>query len=575
MGSKITSAAAAAGAPEENEELLYAAVVQILSEDLYPRKLEIVREYIQNASDAVDDWLRISDLIPLDRTEPQIKLSIQGRSLLIFDNGIGMTEEDIPKLKRVAYSEKKMGEEAGYKGIGRLAGIAVADKLKITSTSYGDPRLHHFEFRAAEMRKDISEKKKQGIQEPATPVINRHTSMWWTDIDPSDHYTLVEIKDIKESCPELLDPDKLIEYIGDIGPVDFSPDFSHGAKISENLARNVPDYSPKTIYLSRSDGTKVRVHRPFRDSMAIAEPGFREVPDPADPKKLLAYCWYTSNAEEILGKLRPTGKIFQVPAESESVEEKRRFAGLVYKLFGFSVGDRSLPERTLWTTARARALWFTGEIHIVNKDILPTTPRTDFVENSTRAKLYGEGRNRIAVRLNALAQEISDNRKTFQDARTIRQKLDTYKGRLESGGIDRADLKAIRDDLEKASQKLRSRKCTDTEIRGFQREVQKLGTALQTALNDPKKLKPGQALADLANELEMPTKARKVFLVIMETLQQHFAKDKDEYHAISGKINKALREKVLNAPCKRPSSREYSTPIRTRTSCAPHTTKRS
>lgn len=540
MGSKMMGAAAAAGAPEDNE-LLYAAVVQILSEDLYPRKLEIVREYIQNASDALDDWLRISDLIPEDRTEPQIKLSIQGRSLLIFDNGIGMTDEDIPKLKRVAYSEKKIGEEAGYKGIGRLAGIAVAEKLKITSTSYGDPRLYHFEFHAAEMRRDISEKKKQGIQEPATPVINRHTNMWWTDIDPSDHYTLVEIKDIKESCAELLDADKLIEYIGDIGPVDFSPEFSYGAKISENLVRNVPDYSPKTIYLSKSDGTKVRVYRPFRDSMNIAEPGFIEVPNPADPKKVLAYCWYTSNGEGILDKLRPTGKIFQVAAAS--VEERRRFAGLVYKLFGFSIGDRSLPERTLWTTARARALWFTGEIHIVDKDILPTTPRTDFIENGTRAKLYAEGRNRIAVRLNLLAQEISDNRKTFQDARNIKQKLEGYKNRLENGGIDRADLKTIRDDLDKASQRLRSRKCSDKEIGGFQREVQKLGTALQTALNDPKKLKPGQALGDLANELEMPTKARRVFLIIMETLQQHFAKDKDEYHVISGKINKSLKEK--------------------------------
>jgi len=213
MATETVNAASADQA--ESEELLYAAVVQILSEDLYPRKLEIIREYIQNASDAIDDWLRLGDLI--EDGEPQIKISIQGRSLLIFDTGIGMTGEDIPKLKRIAYSEKKTGEEAGYKGIGRLAGIAVADKLKITSTSYGDPRLHHFEFRAADMRRDISEKKRQGIQEPASPVIQRYTDIWWTDVDATDHYTLVEIRDVKESCAELLDPNKLMEYIGDIG----------------------------------------------------------------------------------------------------------------------------------------------------------------------------------------------------------------------------------------------------------------------------------------------------------------------------------------------------------------------
>ena len=231
---------------EDSEELFYAAAVHILSEDLYPRKLEIIREYIQNASDALDDWLKISDLVPGDRTEPQIKVSIKGKSILIFDNGIGMAEDDIPKLKRIAYSEKKVGEEAGYKGIGRLAGIAVADKLKITTTSYGDPKLHHFEFRAAEMRKDISDKKKQGVNEPASPVIQRHTSMWWTDIDPTDHYTLVEIRDIKDSCEELLEPDTLIEYIGEIGPVDFSPEFTPGTDISEKLQHFVPD-SPKNV----------------------------------------------------------------------------------------------------------------------------------------------------------------------------------------------------------------------------------------------------------------------------------------------------------------------------------------
>ncbi len=527
---------------EDTEELFYAAAVQILSEDLYPRKLEIIREYIQNASDALDDWIRIADLIPADRTEPQIKVSIQGKSVLIFDNGIGMTEDDIPKLKRIAYSEKKVGEDAGYKGIGRLAGIAVAEKLKVTSTSYGDPKLYHFEFRAADMRRDISDKKKQGINEQASPVIKRHTSTWWTDIDPADHYTLVEIRNIKDSCDELLDSDKLIEYIGDIGPVEFSPEFSHGALISESLQHYVPDYSPKTVYLSRPDGKKVKVCKPYNNEMKIAAPRFMEIPDPNNAGELLAFCWYTSNAEDILGKLRPTGKIFQVAGDE--VEDRRRFAGLVYKLFGFSVGDRSLPERTLWTTARARSWWFTGEIHIVDKNVQPTTPRSDFVENAARVKLYKEAQNRIPPILNKFAQEISDNRKAFQDAKNIRHKFDKYKAQLENGGIERSDLKVIKDELDKSFRKMGSRKNpADKEIGADQKEVRRFGETIQTALNDPKKLKPGYSITDLVKDLDMPTKPRKVFQIIMETLQQHFSQDKDEYHAIAAKIHKALQDK--------------------------------
>jgi hypothetical protein len=528
---------------EDSEELFYAAAVQILSEDLYPRKLEIIREYIQNASDALDDWVRISDLMPTDRTEPQIKVSIQQKSLLIWDNGIGMTEEDIPKLKRIAYSEKRVGEEAGYKGIGRLAGIAVADKLKITTTSYGDPKLYHFEFRAADMRRDISDKKRQGKNEPASPVIKRHTSTWWTDIDPDDHYTLVEIRNIKDSCEELLDPDVLTEYIGDIGPVDFSPEFEPGSLISDNLRVFVPDYSPKTIYLSR-DGKQVRVYKPYTKEMKVAAPQFLDVRDPENPAELLAYCWYTSNAEEILGKMRATGKIFSVPGEK--VEDRRRFAGLVYKLFGFSIGDRSLPERTLWTVARVRAQWFTGEIHIVDKNVQPTTSRSDFIENAARAKLYAQAQSRIPLILNNYAQTISDNRRAYQDAEKAKQNLEKIQTQLDNGSIERSDIKVFKEELDKSFRRLGSRKnTTDKEIGNYQKEVRRLAESLKEELNNPKKLKKEQSVSDLAEDLDMPTKARKVFQIVMETLQQHYSEDKDEYHSVAGKIRKALKEKYV------------------------------
>ena len=153
---------------EGSDELVYASAVLILSEDLYPRKLEIIREYVQNASDALDAFEGVAETIE-DDWEPVIKISVHGKSLVVFDTGIGMDSEEMVKLKRVAYSEKKQGEEAGYKGIGRLAGIAVADKLKISSTSYGDPKLHSFEFRAARCAKTSARKGRPAYRSPHRP----------------------------------------------------------------------------------------------------------------------------------------------------------------------------------------------------------------------------------------------------------------------------------------------------------------------------------------------------------------------------------------------------------------------
>ena len=528
---------------ESAEELVYAAAVLILSEDLYPKKLEIIREYIQNASDALDLYAPIAQIE--DRWEPVIKVSVQGRSLLVFDTGIGMGLEEIVKLKRIAYSEKRVGEEAGYKGIGRLAGIAVADKLKISSTSYGDPKLHTFEFRAKDLREDISTKKRGGEQEPATVVINRHTSISATDVDQESHYTLVEIRDVRESCLDILEVDPLQRYIADIAPVAFAPDseFTYGSLISEHLRAHVPSYSPKAIYLAKPNSERVRIYKPYTDSMTLSTPQFIPVYNPDNPQQLLAYCWYASKGKEILGKIRPTGKIFEI--EGADVEAKHWLAGLVYKLFGFSIGDRTLPQRTLWTTTLTRAQWFTGEIHIVDSSIIPTTDRSNFVENEWRSKLYSQARDVIASPLNLEAQKISDDRQAFDTAQNIQSKLEEHQRRLSAGQIDRADLKAVRSDIDERLEKLRKRniKCKDGDIQARVAEVYKLGAKVKRDLDDPKLLRKTQTLADVAADLGMTTKAKKVFEIIMETLQHHYAADKEEYYRVAEKVHSALRSK--------------------------------
>ena len=453
-----------------------------------------------------------------------------------------MNAEDVSKLRRIAYSEKKVGEEAGYKGIGRLAGIAVADKLKISSTSYGEGDLHHFEFRAREMREEVSENKRRGIIQPATEVINRHTSLWSTPIDPSDHYTIVEIRGISESWPELLNAETLKEYIGDIAPVDFSPEFAGGAEISQWLTQYVPDYSPKKIYLSMPDGERVRIHKPYKNSMLIAKPDYIEIVDPTNPSRLLGFCWFASKGQEILDRIRPVGRIFSV--DGNDSDDKKRFAGLVYKLFGFSIGDRSLPVRTLWGPSFPRALWYTGEIHIVDKDVLPTTDRSDFVENEAR-KVFYKAALRIPSKLNNLAQRISDNRKAFDDGEKFREKLLDWRDRLQKGQLEKSEVKSVKKELYERLSILQKRgqRATDSDIQKFDKEVRKFAVSVQKELDEAKTLKGTNTIADVAADLKMTAKAQKVFQIVMETLEQHYSDDPEEYYVVAAKIAKSLRKK--------------------------------
>ena len=523
-------------------ELVYAPAVHILAGDLYPRKLEIVREYIQNASDAIDMFQRIAEHVG-DESAPVVKISIQGKSLLIYDNGIGMDAEEIQKLRRIAYTEKKEEERAGHKGIGRLAGIGVARKLVISSTCVGDPNCYRFEFRAKDYDDELFDNKKRGITELASDAINRHTSISSVPIDVNEHYTMVELRDIDdERYPELLDPTRLREYIADMGPVGFAPDFSYGERISEKLREHVPDFAPKTIWLTTSTGDRSQIYKPYNDAMKVAEPDFIEVEDPDASDRMLAFCWYTVKGREMLGKVRPAGNKFSV--DGANADEKQRLAGLVYKLFGFSVGDRNLPLRTLWTKDYTRALWFSGEIHIVDKRIKPTTDRSHFVDNAPRKRFFEEGRKKIAKKLNNRAQDVSDLRQAFDTAAKWQERFQSIGERLKNGNIDRTEFRSVKEEIHKAAEELK-RETKDREIVDYVKRITREGRSLETRLEEAKKKKaPRDEIADLARELNLTTQARAVYRVIMETLERYYDEDKDSYYAVAGEIKQALKKRL-------------------------------
>jgi hypothetical protein len=391
------------------------------------------------------------------------------------------------------------------------------------------------------MREEVDNNKRKGIVERATEVIKRHTTLWSDEIDPKDHYTIVEIRDIAESCSDLLDPNVLREYIGDIAPVDFSPQFRWGSSLSEKLRQNVPDYSPKTIYLADRGGERTKVYKPFVDQMLIAQPDEILITDPADPARVIAYCWYATKGQKILGEIRPSGKIFTV--EGNTIAEKKRLSGLVYKLFGFSVGDRSLPARTLWDQSEVRAKWFTGEIHIVDKEVMPTTDRSDFVENRARDLLYEAGK-RVSSQLNKRAQQISDNRKAYSDAEKLRQRFESTQESLKNDKFDRSSLGRLKEEAAKNLELIKRRqiKCTDKAIKEYLGNVSRFGKEVGKEL-EARKPNGKDPIPDISTSLQMTSKAKKVYAIIMQTLSAHFKDDVDEYYSISNEIVESLRRR--------------------------------
>ena len=128
------------GRPSIVFEVETSRVLEILSSEIYDSSYALLRENIQNAYDAIlmrktadqnGQWLA------------QIAVSLDGQSLSIADNGIGMTEEVLRNNFWKAGSSGKRTEFArrsgviGTFGIGAMANFGVCTELTVETTAFG------------------------------------------------------------------------------------------------------------------------------------------------------------------------------------------------------------------------------------------------------------------------------------------------------------------------------------------------------------------------------------------------------------------------------------------------------
>jgi molecular chaperone HtpG len=290
------------------EEFAYGYIIKALAGGLYPNKFHVVREYIQNAFDAIVIWKAARK----DKNVG-IKITIQKPSIFIFDNGTGMDRYTLNDYRKVGFSKKIMGESVGFRGIGKLAGISVAKKLIVVTSPYGTAEKYTLTFDAESMLKDIDELKKKRENIPLNTLIARHTSLT-SDIEKKEeHYTIVELHGIKSDSKILFDKKRLVDYISKNAPVLFDPEFKYNKAIEDDIKKFVNDYDCVEISV---DGKNI--YKPFVQN--LKSPQHILVWSSKNKKKLSAFCWYCENNKK--GQIKPS-----------------EISGLIYRYKNFAVGD--------------------------------------------------------------------------------------------------------------------------------------------------------------------------------------------------------------------------------------------
>lgn len=136
-------------------------LLEMMIHSIYTHKEIFLRELISNASDAIDKLYFKSltdDKVGLGKDDfaIEIKTDKDTRTLIISDNGIGMTEEELENnLGTIANSgslkfktENKLDEESqiiGQFGVGFYSAFMVAKKVTVVSKAYGSDKAFMWE----------------------------------------------------------------------------------------------------------------------------------------------------------------------------------------------------------------------------------------------------------------------------------------------------------------------------------------------------------------------------------------------------------------------------------------------
>lgn len=148
-------------------------ILDLMINSIYTNKEIFLRELISNASDAIDKLKFISLTDTSVNSDFKINIAIDkaARTLIIEDNGIGMTDKDMEKnlgtiaeSGTLAFKKENEGSEnelIGQFGVGFYSAFMVADEIVVYSKAYGSDKAYKWESAGVDGY-DITEAEKDG-----------------------------------------------------------------------------------------------------------------------------------------------------------------------------------------------------------------------------------------------------------------------------------------------------------------------------------------------------------------------------------------------------------------------------
>lgn len=485
-----------------------AFVLETLTTGMYTNPLDAIREYIQNASDGIISAERFKILKP-NAGIITITIDPGARTLTVRDNGTGVPSADaVARLLNVGMSSKVYGQEAGFRGIGRLAGIAYCKRLQFRTTACHEDEMTIVTFDCEGIRRSIAPSMRE-VEELAD-VLKKHTTQDLVETKKDEHFFEVRMEGIDTRLSEFLNMQVMEDYLSQVTPVEYDAQrFLPATRIQQWVKERGIQIPSVRLLLQHLDASAPKeVFKPYRTHYRTKQKNFdiyvkdvRFFPEDASPKSLF-WMWY--GVTDLLGML-----------------DDERVAGLRFRRNNIAIGG---PERVaeLFPGKEGRLnYWTMGEIHILSDGVIPNARRDGFESTPEWLQLKSALEPFIKKHCKACHDAAdSDSRPTAKVLSSAKAVAETAKTALKTGlssHDERLDL-----------------------IQKIERETTRVESALQTPRPEPERRQLQSALTSLKAVRERLDE-KDVFAV--QKLKSNLdRKQRKMLIEILGLINSALSE---------------------------------
>lgn len=422
-------------------------VLELLSTAMYVDPLTIYREYVQNAADAIDQ----ARAGGRDAGRIDIVLDAGARTATIRDDAAGIPSSEFRRvLTSVGASAKRGTKARGFRGVGRLSGLAYARSLAFQSRAAGESLVSTMTWNCQALR--------TALRDPTdtrdlASIIDAITTTTTTN-EVGEPFFEVRLEGVaRQGDDRLMSPGAIADYLSEIAPVPLNPSFTQSAAIAERLDGTVV---LGDLAITINGGEPLT--RPFRDQLPIEggrplrlhEVAFVEVP--SVDGGIAAVGWVAHHDYE--GAIHPSTHVRGLRVRAGDVQIGG--AGVLADIF---------PETRFDG-------WTVGEIHVLDQRIIPNGRRDDFERNVHLANL----KNHLAP----LGREIANRcRTSSRDRKRLRDlELEQSAAReglavLAQGGLNAAGRERIARGVELSlirAEKLLGEPALVDEPRGGERE---------------------------------------------------------------------------------------------------------